>query len=141
MNRLRSRALSRRTEEAPVDPMSSIGNLADAMLVLAVGISGVRNTRGKTWASCADKSWYTGKQKSYTITTAEQLAGLAVLVNGGTDFSGVTLKLGADLSLERDSASGAQRSWTPIGTSINRAFRGTFDGHGRGGGVHRCAAA
>ena len=38
MNRLRSRALSRRTEEAPVDPMSSIGNLADAMLVLAVGI-------------------------------------------------------------------------------------------------------
>lgn len=93
-----------------------------------VGISGVRNTRGKTWASCADKSWYTGKQKSYTITTAEQLAGLAVLVNGGTDFSGVTLKLGADLSLERDSASGAQRSWTPIGTSINRAFRGTFDG-------------
>lgn len=95
-----------------------------------VGISGVRNTRGKTWASCADKSWYTGKQKSYTITTAEQLAGLAVLVNGGTDFSGVTLKLGADLSLERDSASGAQRSWTPIGTSINRAFRGTFDGQG-----------
>lgn len=95
-----------------------------------VGISGVRNTRGKTWASCADKSWYTGKQKSYTITTAEQLAGLAVLVNGGTDFSGVTLKLGADLSLERDSASGAQRSWTPIGTSINRAFRGTFDGRG-----------
>lgn len=130
MNRLRSRSLSRRTEDAPVDPMSSIGNLADAMLVLAVGISGVRNTRGKTWASCADKSWYTGKQKSYTITTAEQLAGLAVLVNGGTDFSGVTLKLGADLSLERDSASGAQRSWTPIGTSINRAFRGTFDGQG-----------
>lgn len=130
MNRLRSRSLSRRTEDAPVDPMSSIGNLADAMLVLAVGISGVRNTRGKTWASCADKSWYTGKQKSYTITTAEQLAGLAVLVNGGTDFSGVTLKLGADLSLERDGASGAQRSWTPIGTSINRAFRGTFDGQG-----------
>ena len=95
-----------------------------------VAITGVRNTRGKTWASCADRSWYTGKQKSYTVTTAEQLAGLAVLVNGGTDFSGVTLRLGADLSLERDSASGAQRLWTPIGTSINRAFRGTFDGQG-----------
>lgn len=38
MNRLRSRSLSRRTEDAPVDPMSSIGNLADAMLVLAVSI-------------------------------------------------------------------------------------------------------
>ena len=38
MNRLCSRSLSRRVEEPPVDPMSSIGNLADAMLVLAVGI-------------------------------------------------------------------------------------------------------
>lgn len=93
-----------------------------------VTITGVRNTRGKTWSSCADRSWYTGKQKSYTLTTAEQLAGLAALVNGGTDFSGVTVRLGADISLERDSASGAQRLWTPIGTSINRAFRGVFDG-------------
>lgn len=38
MNRLHARSLSRRAEEPPVDPMSSIGNLADAMLVLAVGI-------------------------------------------------------------------------------------------------------
>ena len=83
-----------------------------------VTITGVRNTRGKTWSSCADRSWYTGKQKSYTLTTAEQLAGLAALVNGGTDFSGMTVRLGADISLERDSASGAQRLWTPIGTSI-----------------------
>ena len=38
MSRLHDRMLRRRAEEAPVDPMHSIGNLADAMLVLAVGI-------------------------------------------------------------------------------------------------------
>ena len=95
-----------------------------------VTITGERNTQGKTWLSCADESWYTGRQKTYTLTTAEQLAGLAALVNGGTDFEGVTIRLGNDLSLERDGRTGAARLWTPIGTSINRAFRGTFDGQG-----------
>lgn len=38
MSRLHDRMLRRRAEEPPVDPMHSIGNLADAMLVLAVGI-------------------------------------------------------------------------------------------------------
>ena len=38
MSRLHDRMLRRRAEEPPVDPMNSIGNLADAMLVLAVGI-------------------------------------------------------------------------------------------------------
>ena len=95
-----------------------------------VTITGERNTQGKTWLSCADKSWYTGRQTVYTLTTAEQLAGLAALVNSGTDFAGVTVRLGADLSLARDRAGGAERLWTPIGTSINRAFRGCFDGQG-----------
>ena len=38
MSHLHDRMLRRRAEEPPVDPMHSIGNLADAMLVLAVGI-------------------------------------------------------------------------------------------------------
>ena len=36
MTRLRARRM--RAEEAPVNPMDGLGNLADAMLVLAVGI-------------------------------------------------------------------------------------------------------
>lgn len=94
----------------------------------AVTITGTRNTRGKSWSSCADKSWYTGKQNTYTLTTAEQLAGLAVLVNGGTDFSGMTVRLGSDISLTHGGTDGASRIWTVIGTSMGRAFRGTFDG-------------
>lgn len=38
MRRLRDRSLRARTDDAPVSPMDSVSNLADAMLVLAVGI-------------------------------------------------------------------------------------------------------
>ena len=38
MRRLSARSLCSRSDDAPVNPMDSIGNLADAMLVLAVGI-------------------------------------------------------------------------------------------------------
>lgn len=38
MTRLRSRWTDSRWDETPVNPMDSVGNLADAMLVLAVGI-------------------------------------------------------------------------------------------------------
>ena len=93
----------------------------------AVTVAGTRNTQEKSWASCADTGWYAGKQTVYTLTTAEQLAGLAALVSGGTDFAGVTVRLGADISLAGDTKTGAPRVWMPIGTSIRRAFRGTFD--------------
>ena len=38
MRRLTARSLCSRSDDAPVNPMDSISNLADAMLVLAVGI-------------------------------------------------------------------------------------------------------
>ena len=38
MRRLTARSLRSRSDDAPVNPMDSISNLADAMLVLAVGI-------------------------------------------------------------------------------------------------------
>ena len=38
MRRLSARSLRSRSDDAPVNPMDSISNLADAMLVLAVGI-------------------------------------------------------------------------------------------------------
>ena len=38
MRRLSARSLRSRSDDAPVNPMASISNLADAMLVLAVGI-------------------------------------------------------------------------------------------------------
>ncbi len=71
----------------------------------------------------------------YEISTAEQLAGLAALVNGtakdtegnpiaAVNFSGKTIKLTADIDL-------GNQAWTPIGNgSSSFAFFGTFDGDG-----------
>ena len=80
-----------------------------------------------TWGDKADTSWYVHETESeYHITTAEQLAGLAQLVNDKTasvSFEGKTIYLDNDLDL-----SGSQ--WTPIGDGSNHArfFAGTFDG-------------
>ena len=80
------------------------------------------------WDGTADTSWYTDHKTDteYHFTTAEQLAGLAQLVNDKTasvSFEGKTIYLDNDLDL-----SGCQ--WTPIGNGGNfgRYFAGTFDG-------------
>ena len=80
------------------------------------------------WDGTADISWYTDHETDteYHFTTAEQLAGLAQLVNDKTasvSFKGKTIYLNNDLDL-----SGFQ--WTPIGNGSNfvRYFAGTFDG-------------
>ena len=80
------------------------------------------------WDGTADISWYTDHETDteYHFTTAEQLAGLAQLVNNKTasvSFEGKTIYLDNDLDL-----SGYQ--WTPIGNGSNfgRYFAGTFDG-------------
>ena len=86
----------------------------------------------KTWGDKADTSWYVHETKSeYHITTAEQLAGIAKLVNEGTvTFEGKTVYLDNDLDL-------AGIEWISIGTGrggLNDdkpyCFCGTFDGQG-----------
>lgn len=57
---------------------------------------------------------------TYTISTPEQLAQLAVDVNGGNSYSGKTVVLAADINLNF-------REFTPIG-DWNHPFAGTFDG-------------
>ncbi|MCL2284066.1 MAG: hypothetical protein FWC26_12190 [Fibromonadales bacterium] len=83
-----------------------------------------------SWDGTADTNWYTDNKSTntYTITTAEQLAGLAQLVNGGATFEGKTIMLSADIELAGN--------WTPIGDSIQlskvgKPFRGIFDGNGK----------
>jgi hypothetical protein len=82
------------------------------------------------WADVADTSWYTNNPDAtaFTISTAEQLAGLAKIVNGDgalrDNFSGKTITLTADINL-------AGREWTPIGKNSIDTFRGIFDGSNR----------
>jgi hypothetical protein len=89
------------------------------------------------WTANADTTWYNQSAASFTLTTAAQLAGLAKLVNSGTDFAGKTVTLGNDIDL---SAYG----WAPIGggrdfvvtglfpvpVSPSSYFAGTFNGAG-----------
>ncbi len=98
-----------------------------------VNISVTRKTQKKQWMNNADTDWYTkGTKKSvYTITTPEQLAGIAYLVNkNGVTFENITIKLGNDISLENTDGTSGKRVWTAIGSTANKSFNGTFDGQG-----------
>lgn len=94
--------------------------IAAALVFAAAGGSFAAN-----WIDSADTSWYdaASEETTFTITTAEQLAGLAKLVNDGTEkFSGKTVLLGSDIDL-------SGKDWTAVGTSAS-TFGGTFDGQG-----------
>ena len=73
-----------------------------------------------------ETDWYDASKSEFEISTAEQLAGLAQLVNSGTEtFPDKIIKLTADIDL-------GGKTWTPIGNSIkaNFAFKGGFYGQG-----------
>lgn len=81
-------------------------------------------------ALLADTNWYDENSTAteFTLKTANDLAGLAKLVNEGTDdFNGKTIKLDANIDLKN-------AHWTPIGAgSVNDTwigFNGSFDGQG-----------
>ena len=78
---------------------------------------------GAPWLGGIDTAWYTGEATEYVINTADELAGLAKLVNEGNSLAGKTIKLGGDIDLNN-------LAWTPIGTDLPRCFSGTFDGDG-----------
>ena len=85
------------------------------------------------WDGTADTSWYTSAPDAseYHISTAEQLAGLAQLVNadpGTTNFAGKTFYLDNDIDL-------SGHEWISIGTGKGGSypeysFCGVFDGQG-----------
>ena len=85
------------------------------------------------WDGSADTSWYTSAPdaSAYHISTAEQLAGLAQLVNadpGTTNFAKKTFYLDNDIDL-------SGHEWISIGTVLGGdypeySFCGVFDGQG-----------
>ncbi len=73
----------------------------------------------------ADISWYSSEASEVELTTAEQLAGFAQLVNGGEDFAGQTVILSANMDLNGN-------EWIPIGQKgSGKFFKGVFDGNGK----------
>ena len=80
-----------------------------------------------------DISWYDANVSTYTITTREQLYGLAYL-SASNDFSGKIINLGADIVVNNGKAgkwekTPAKYRWYPIG-DYRLPFAGIFDGQG-----------
>ena len=71
-------------------------------------------------AIAVDTDWYNDFSANFELTTKEQLAGLAYLVNNGNNFAGKTISLGDNVDLQ-------SQEWRPIGTET-APFGGTFDG-------------
>ena len=130
---------------------------ADELQAQSLRPDAVERYDGDVWDGTADTGWYNAGDAQFTITTAEQLAGLAEIVNGTAigiardDFAGKTVTLGANIVLNASPSSAAkdssQRNWTPIGCPVlvridqkdghdapvyspPRPFNGTFDGAG-----------
>ena len=78
-----------------------------------------------TWDGTADTSWYDENKTEFHLQTAEQLAGMAKLVNDNTaNFKDKTVYLDNDLDL-------GGHEWISIGNGANTAwgsFQGIFDG-------------
>ncbi|WP_419049404.1 hypothetical protein [Hominenteromicrobium sp.] len=107
--------------------------LAICMMIFCVPMGVFAESAADVWDGSADTSWYVGHETDteYHITTAEQLAGLAQLVNadpGTTNFAGKTFYLENDLDL-------SGHEWISIGTVLGGnhpeySFCGVFDGQG-----------
>ena len=64
---------------------------------------------------------YDSNTKTYTVYNANGLMNVAELVNGGKTDINITLDKNIDLT---------GKGWTPIGTSFDNSYKGTFDGGG-----------
>ena len=76
------------------------------------------------WSEATNTSWYNEADVLFTINTADELSGLAKLVNEGNTFSGKTIVLGTDIDL-------LNIEWTPIGNSSDNVFSGMFEGNNK----------
>ena len=95
------------------------------------------NATGLTLEGCTIGSWvdgggesgeaedlgynYDSNTKTYTVYNADGLMNVAELVNGGKTDINITLDKNIDLT---------GKGWTPIGTSFDNSYKGTFDGGG-----------
>jgi len=68
-----------------------------------------------------DKGYTDDGNGNYTVTTAEGLKAVADIANNGNRGINITLDKDIDLT---------GTTWTPIGTTYNNSYTGTFDGGG-----------
>ena len=85
-----------------------------------------------TWQGGGVTTWFDAatydSAKEYTLTTPEQVAGLATLVNGGYNFEGKTVTLVANDKTDNSLTLPEKENWTPIGNTRGSEFKGTISG-------------
>lgn len=105
-----------------------LGILMLSGMMPAVAVHAAWPTESWQDSGIPDTQWHTDQTAAgqgssgnpFIIDTAEELAGLASLANGGNTFANQYIKLGADIDL-------AGKEWVPIGTNDSH-FSGIFDG-------------
>lgn len=83
--------------------------------------AGGKYTYTVSLAAAKDLGYTIESNGSYTVTSADGLMNIAELVNGGKTDINITLDKNIDLT---------GKDWTPIGTSFDNSYKGTFDGGG-----------
>ena len=99
--------------------------LAMSLVLALVPMTAFAADTTDSWDGSADTSWYDENETEFHLQTAEQLAGMAKLINDGTaNFKDKTVYLENDLDL-------GGHEWISIGDGANTAwesFQGVFDG-------------
>lgn len=75
-----------------------------------------------SWRDLADTSWYNESDTEFDISSAEELAGLSLLVEEGDNFENKTIHIVADIDLDGN-------IWEPIGYGNDNPFSGTVYGN------------
>lgn len=92
------------------------------VFVLVTFVAKAQNFPTTSWIDVANTSWYDAGQTEFTISNAEDFAGVAQLVLDGTTFANKTLLIDADINLDGN-------LWTPIGKDNTLPFSGSVEGN------------
>ena len=96
-------------------------------ILLALCVSSMLSAQLSIWDG-TDDVWTKGagtESSPYLIESAQQLAFIASMVNGGvTTYENTYFKLMTNIDLNN-------RTWVPIGESTTKCFKGNFDGYNK----------
>ncbi|MDO4269472.1 MAG: CotH kinase family protein [Eubacteriales bacterium] len=115
-------------EPAPEEPASETPEAPEELLLTGeLYMTEDEIAEATEWSELADTLWYWNHadDAELTISSANELAGLAVLVSAGISMSGKTIYLDQNIDL-------SGRNWTPIGIATGdmaaNSLQGVFDG-------------
>ena len=89
-----------------------------------------------------DTSWYNTTDTEFTITTAAQFLGIAIVINSNNEyFRNKTIKIGADIVVNEGNAADWETNPPATSLTVGEAFMGTLDGQGHTiSGLYRVAS-